>query len=69
MQSELELLAQSGKQIPSAKLLEAVEKTKKTIHTMWETSPSTDSDGREAAYKQIKGIDMVIIQLIRALEK
>ena len=69
MLSDIEKFGQSGKQITSAELVEAMEKSIKTIHTMWETSPSKDSVGREECYRQVKGIEMVVMQLIRELEK
>jgi len=54
--------------IPSGKLYEAIEKTRDTIHTMWEDSPSKDSEGREDCYRQLKGLDMVMLRLIRDME-
>ena len=57
-----------SRMISPAELEAAVENTKKTIHTLWETSLSKDSDGRDDLYRQIKGIDMVVLQLIRDLE-
>ena len=62
--SELTKFAESNRQINSAELVEAVGKAKTRILNQFETSPSKDSEGREECYRQLKGIDMVMINLI-----
>ena len=62
--SELEKFRDSNRQISSMELVEAVENVKKLIHNQFETSPSKDSEGREECYRQLKGVEMVMINLI-----
>ena len=62
--SELEKCRDSNRQISSMELVEAVENVKKLIHNQFETSPSKDSEGREECYRQLKGVEMVMINLI-----
>jgi hypothetical protein len=66
--SEMEKFRDSNRQISSTELVEAVENVKRLIHNQFETSPSKDSEGREECYRQIKGIEMGFLQLIRDLE-
>ena len=62
--SELEKFRDSNRQISSRELVEAVENVKKLIHNQFEVSPSKDSEGREECYRQLKGIEAVMINLI-----
>ena len=55
---------ESRRQISAEELVEAVENVKTQIRNQYENSPSKDSEGREEAYRQLKGIDMVMINLI-----
>ena len=55
---------ESNRQITAKELVEAVEAVKTQIRSQFETSPSKDSEGREECYRQLKGIDMVMINLI-----
>ena len=55
---------ESNRQITAKELVEAVENVKTLIRSQYENSPSTDSEGREEAYRQLKGIDMVMLNLI-----
>jgi hypothetical protein len=57
-----------NRMISPTELETAVENVKNTLHTMWATSLSKDSDGREDCYYQIKALDMAVLQLIRDLE-
>ena len=54
----------SNRTISAEELVEAVESVKTQIRSQFETSPSKDSEGREECYRQLKGIDMVMINLI-----
>ncbi len=62
--SELDKFKESGRVIQAKELVEAVENVKKLIRNQYENSPSKDSEGREEAYRQLKGIDMVMLNLI-----
>ena len=55
---------ESRRQISAEELVEAVENVKTQIRNQYENSPSKDSEGREEAYRQLKGIDMVMLNLI-----
>lgn len=62
--SDLDAFKNSGKHITSRELVEAVENVRTLIHSQFENSPSKDSEGREECYRQLKGIELVMINLI-----
>lgn len=55
---------ESNRVISAREIVEAVEETKLMLHKTWETSLSNNSDGREELYRQVKGIDTVMMKLI-----
>ena len=61
--------ASSNRSISAADLIKAVEDAVQTIHTLWENSPSDDADGRDELYKQVSGIRMGMLRVIRNLEE
>ena len=62
--NEFTKFRESGRQISSAELVDAVEAKINLLHSAWETSLSEDSDGRDRCYLQIQGIKTVMIELI-----
>jgi len=55
--------------VSAHELIEATEKAVNIIHTQWENSPSEDVDGREDLYREIRGIRMGMLRLIRNIEE
>ena len=62
--NEFTKFRESGRQISSAELVDAVEAKINLLHNAWETSLSEDSVGRDRCYLQIQGIKTVMIELI-----
>jgi len=65
--NELEKLVERTPTVQTAKLKEAFEKTVEQIHTLWETSPSEDHEGREACYRELHAGRAFLLHLMRNL--
>ena len=60
----LEKFKTSGKQLSSQEVVEAYLSKRRLLLEAWLTSPSADNDGREQLYRQVKGLDAIMDQLI-----
>ena len=54
--------------VSAHELIKATEDAVDTIHSQWENSPSEDVDGREDLFREIRGIRMGMLRVIRNLE-
>jgi len=61
--------AESNKSIKASALVKAVEQAVTQIHSQWENSPSDDAEGRERLFREISGIRMGMLRVIRSLEE
>jgi len=68
MSSDIEDFKNSGQTVTAAKLVGAVESVKKRLHNAWEFSASEDEKLRDDLYRQIRGLDSGLIELIRELK-
>jgi len=66
--NELEKFAKSNQSVQASQLVLAVEQAIQQIHSQWETSPSDNADGREALFREIRGIRAGMLKVIRNLE-
>ena len=66
---DLDKFKESGYQVTSGQLVEAYREIKDRLHTAWESSPSAEGEGREEIYRQLRGLDSVMNQLISEIRK
>ena len=60
----LENFKLSRRQLGSEEIVDAYLELRKRLTDAWQVSLSEDGEGREALYRQLKGLDSVMDQLI-----
>lgn len=66
---DIEKFKQSHKTVTSGQLVDAYLSVRDRLHAAWEDSLSDDGDGRESLYRQLKGLDAVIIELLSEVKR
>jgi len=64
LSEQLEKFKSSGRTLSSSEVVETYLEVKDRLTLAWQNSLSADGDGREELYRQIKGLEAVMNQLI-----
>lgn len=69
LSEQVEKFRNSGQTFTAAEILEAHETIKQRLISGWIDSSSGDGDGREALYRQLRGLDSILVQLVAGWSK
>jgi hypothetical protein len=69
LSEQIEKFRESGESFTSRDIVEATERVRERLITGWITSLSPDGEGRESIYRQLRGLDSILDELVAGWSK
>ena len=69
LSEQLQTFKQSNQTFTAQEIAETYEAIRKRLTERWSTSLSNDGDGREELYRQLRGLDAIIDELVAGWSK
>ena len=66
---DIERFSNSGRTFSARQIVDSHKRIKERLIAGWITTLSTDSDGRESLYRQLRGLDSILDELIAGWSK
>ena len=69
LSEQLQAFKESPRTFTAREIAEAYEEIRERLMNRWSTSLSADGDGREELYRQLRGLDAIIDELVAGWSK